>query len=255
MTAREHKPAGWGTKDLTAFLDLVRNNQYATFANHRDAIAVLERIDSAFMRIGSHLLNPKDQLTPFFLYRSHSAFRAGSACAMAGQTVETFVLLRSCLEFAAYALQIDKVPGARQKWLDRHKDVASRKAATNAFRTDNLRPTIAGCDARLGKLFDTFYQRCIEYGAHPNEQAIMGSLQLKEGTDRVEVLQIYLHGDGAALRAAVKGTAEIGLCALFILQHVSVFTARFELLGLKQALQSLRKVVDGMYMPKRPSRK
>ena len=55
------------------------------------------------------------------------------------------------------------------------------------------------------------------------------------------------------MRAAVKGTAEIGLCALFIFQHVSVFTARFELLGLKQELQSLRKVVDDMYMPKRPS--
>src|SRR5262245_31027846 len=102
---------------------------------------------------------------------------------------------------------------------------------------------------------DTFYQRCIEYGAHPNEQAIMGSLQLKEGTDRVEVLQIYLHEDGAALRAAVKGTAEIGLCALCIFQHVSVFTARFELLGLKQELQSLRKVVDVTYMPKRRSQK
>jgi len=255
MTGKEHKPAGWGTKDLTTFLDLVRNNQYATFANHRAAVAVLERIDGAFMRIGSHLLNPTDQLTPFFLYRSHSALRAASACAMAGQTVETFVLLRSCLEFAAYVLQIDKVPGARQKWLDRHKDVASRKAATNAFRTDNLRPTIARCDARLGKLFDTFYQRSIEYGAHPNEQAIMGSLQLKEGTGRIEVLQIYLHEDGAALRAAVKGTAEIGLCALFILQHVSVFTARFELLGLKEELQSLRTEVDGMDMPDRSSRK
>lgn len=255
MTVRETKPQGWGAKDLTAFLDLVRNNQYATFANHRDAVSVLERIDSAFMRIGSHLLNPKDQLTPFFLYRSHSALRAASACAMAGQTVETFVLLRSCLEFAAYALQIDKVQGARQKWLDRHKDESSRKAATNAFRMDHMRPTIAKCDARLEKIFGGLYQRCIEYGAHPNEQAVWGSLQLKEGADRVEVLQIYLHKDGAALRAAVKGTAEIGLCALFILQHVSAFTARFELLGLKQELQSLRKMVDGMYMPKRSSPK
>jgi hypothetical protein len=52
MTEREYNPAGWGTKDLTTFLDLVRNNQCATFANHRDAVAVLERIDGAFMRIG-----------------------------------------------------------------------------------------------------------------------------------------------------------------------------------------------------------
>jgi hypothetical protein len=159
------------------------------------------------------------------------------------------------LPFAAYALQIDKVPGARQKWLDRLKDDASRKAASNAFRTANLRPTIASCDARLGKLFDTFYQRCIEHGAHPNEHAIMGSLELQERAGGTEVRQIYLHKDGAALRAAVKGTAEIGLCALFILQHVFAFTARFELLGVKQELQSLRKVVDDMYMPKRAPRK
>lgn len=85
MPAREHKPVGWGKQELTAFLDLVRNNQYATFANHREPAAVLERIDSAFMRIGTNLLNPKDNLTPFFLYRSHSAFRAASASAMAGK--------------------------------------------------------------------------------------------------------------------------------------------------------------------------
>jgi hypothetical protein len=255
MTAREHKLVGWGMQELTAFFDHVRRHHFATFANHREEVAVLERIDSAFLRVGSNLLNPKDHLTPFFLFRSHSAFRAACACAMGGQTVETFVLLRSCLEFAAYALQIDQAQAARQRWLDRMKDDASRKAASNAFRTANLRPTTAGCDAKLGKLFDTFYQRCIEHGAHPNEHAVMGSLELQEREGGTEVRQIYLHKDGAALRAAVKGTAEIGLCALFILQHVSAFTARFELLGVKQELQGLRKVVDGMYVPKRPSRK
>ena len=208
MAAKEDKPVGWGKQDLTAFLDLVQHNQRGTFANHRKEVAVLERIDSAFMRIGSNLLNPKDHLTPFFLFRSHSAFRAASACAMAGQTVETFVLLRSCLEFAAYALQIDKVPGAKQKWLDRLKDDASRKAATNAFRTANLRPTIASCDARLGKIFDVFYQQSIEYGGHPNEQAIMGSLRIQENTedtDKFEIIQILLARRRGSLTSSGEG--------------------------------------------------
>jgi hypothetical protein len=150
-------------------------------------------------------------------------------------------------EFAAYGLHIDKVSGAAAKWMDRHNDPASRKAVNNAFRMSNLRPTIAKCDARLGAIFDMLYERTIDYGGHPNERAVMGSLQIEEQADRVELLQIYLHKDGAALRAAVKSTAEVGLCALFVLQHVSAFTARFEILGLKQSLQGLRKRVDGMF--------
>jgi len=162
-------------------------------------MAVLEAIDGAFFRIGSNLLNPRDHLTPVFVYRSHSACRAACASAMAGQTVEAFVLLRSCLEFAAYGLHIDKVPGAAKKWLDRHKDAASRKAVNNTFRMNNVRPTIATCDPRLGAVFDMLYERAIDFGGHPNELAIMGSLKIDERTDSIEVQQIYLHADGPAL--------------------------------------------------------
>jgi hypothetical protein len=104
---------------------------------------------------------------------------------MAGQTVESFVLLRSCLEFAAYGLHIDKVPGAGKKWFDRHNDAASRKAVNNAFRMHNVRPTVAKCDGRLGTVFDTLYERAIDFGgqgealnATPRVRA-MGQIKLK----------------------------------------------------------------------------
>ena len=247
MARINDKPPGWGEKGLSEFFDRARRNQHATFANHKAEVTVLEAIDAAFFRIGSNLLNPQDHLTPVFLYRSHSAYRAASASAMAGQTVESFVLLRSCLEFAAYGLHIDKVAGAGKKWFDRHNDAASRKAVNNAFRMNNVRPTVAKCDGRLGTVFDTLYERAIDFGGHPNERAIMGSLKIEKGGDRIDVQQIYLHADGPALRSAVKATAEIGLCALFVLQHVSAFTTRFQILGLREQLQALRKRVDGMF--------
>ena len=111
----------------------------------------------------------------------------------------------------------------------------------------NVRPTVAKCDGRLGTVFDTLYERAIDFGGHPNERAIMGSLKIEKGRERIEVQQIYLHADGPALRAAVKTTAEAGLCALFVLQNVSALTTRFQILGLREEMQALRKRVDGMF--------
>jgi hypothetical protein len=87
----------------------------------------------------------------------------------------------------------------------------------------------------------TYNERAIDLGGHPNEHAIMSSLNLWEEIDRIEVQQIYLHADGTVLRAALKATAEVGLCALFVLQHVSAFTTRFQILGLRVELHGLRK--------------
>jgi hypothetical protein len=99
--ASKEEPPGWGEKGLSEFFEMARRNQHGTFANHKAETVVLEEIDAAFYRIASNLLNPQDHLTPVFLYRAHSAYRAACAAAMAGQTVETFVLLRSCLEFGS----------------------------------------------------------------------------------------------------------------------------------------------------------
>src|SRR5262245_42864400 len=94
-------PPGWAKDNLTAAIDGARHNQYATFANKRVAYRLMQEVDDCMHRAGSNMLNPQEMLTPVFLYRCHSAFRAACGLAMGGQVVEAFPIVRTCLENAA----------------------------------------------------------------------------------------------------------------------------------------------------------
>ncbi len=236
-------PAGWGKDKLSAAIDGARHNQYATFANKRVAYGLMQEVDDCMHRAGSNMLNPKDMLTPVFLYRCHSAFRAACGVAMGGQVVETFPLLRSCLENAAYALFINKVPGTAKMWLERNDSPISKRQMVNEFQIVKMRGVIAGNDRRLGEIFQHLYELCIDFGGHPNQLGVMGSLQIKEGEDRQEFLQIYLHEDGLPLDSALKTVVEVGICCLFLFQHNTTFKHRFELLGVTERLKVLRRNV------------
>jgi hypothetical protein len=105
-------PPGWRDDKLSELLGYARNNQFVIFAKKRAEYALLREIDSAFLTVGENLINPKNPLTANLFYRSHSAYRAACGTSMAGQAPETFVLLRSRLEYAAWALHLQE-PGAR----------------------------------------------------------------------------------------------------------------------------------------------
>jgi hypothetical protein len=244
---------GWGADTLSGFLDKTRANQHATYVKRRAEFDVLASLDAVFENIGEHLINPRDLVAPFFLFRSHSAFRGACGTALSGQSVETFVLLRSCLEFAAYCLFLDKNEKAAKLWFDRHNSPADRSKANGAFKLDKVRAAIKARDKELERIFGALYARAIDSGGHPNERAVHGSLKVTDEAGRRVFEQIYLHGDDTAARHAVKSTAEAGLCALFVFQHVPTFTDRFMLLGLQAELRAMRARVNGMFRP--PQRK
>jgi hypothetical protein len=106
----EQRPAGWGADKLSEFFEAARQQQFATFANFQWAYAILREIDDCLFVAASNLNQPQDVLGAILLIRSHSAYRAACATATATQLPETFVLLRSGLEYAGYALHISKTP-------------------------------------------------------------------------------------------------------------------------------------------------
>lgn len=247
ITVSTSEGRDWGKDSLTEFLNMVRSNQNASFAIHRDASDLLVDLDAIFEKAGTSLTNPQNLVAPFFLYRSHSAFRAAIATALAGQSVETFVLLRSSLEFAGYGLYIHSDPKLEKIWFDRHENSASRIASN--FKMPKIRAAIKARDTRLDEVFNTLYTRCIDSGAHPNERAVHGSLAIQEEDGTNTLQQIYLHGEGTAWRAAMKATAEVGLCSLFMFQLNPTFTNRFMLIGLREDLQAMKKRVGNMFRP------
>jgi hypothetical protein len=177
-------------------------------------------------------------LSATLLFRSHAAYRAGCGTAMAGQAPETFTQLRSCLEYAGYALHIFKTPEVGLTWLSRHDDIKSLAAVRREFQAVKIEQVVASVDPSLGRIYSQLYQTAIDFGGHPNERGVTSNMQMKDADDVRHVMHLYLHGDGIQLQHALKLTAQTGLCSLHILQHI--FAERFALIGLRDRLMQLQ---------------
>lgn len=234
----EQRPLGWSQDKLSEFIESTRQNQFATFANMQPAYSVLREIDDCLQITAENLSNPKDILAALLLFRSHSAYRAACAMAMGTQLPETFVLLRSSLEYAGYALHISKHAELGEVWLRRHDDTVAMSAMKKAFMGVNIENAVGAVDKELGRLYKELYQQTIDFGGHPNERGLSGSLRLEESSVKREFQGIYLHADPLYIMHAMKASAQIGICCLHIFQ--SIFRERFMLLGLQERILQLR---------------
>lgn len=232
-------PPRWGEDSLSDFLETAYQNRWATFHNKKSSFAKLSGIDECFMRIAKDWLNPKNILTPHFLIRSHAAFRAACEHSMAGQIADSFPQQRACLEYAAYALHIDKNEGLAEIWLQRHDSKSAFDSVIREFKPWKIQETLKNSNRHIAKIFEHLYQQSIDFGAHPNERAISGSLSITDYEGGKRFQQTYLHDDDLSLSHGVTMTARVGICALEILQ--CAFQARFELLGVRSEILELRK--------------
>ena len=116
-------PNSWGDTELFRFIDHGRYNQITTFLHNRERVRALEEIDKILHEFAGNVSNIKGQfLAPMFTLRCHSAFRAASSLALAGHVAETFVIIRSILEYARYGLLISQDATLETLWASRHQD-------------------------------------------------------------------------------------------------------------------------------------
>lgn len=232
-------PPGWGDDALTAFLDMMRSNQLATYHNKRPAVQKLIDIDKQFQTVAHGWLNPHCELAAALLIRCNASFRGAAGLAMAGQCVEAYQNCRAALEFAAYAVAIHKTPALGVVWLQRHQNDVAKATQLAAFSHRKVLAAVTAANRDAGVRFETLYQKTIDLGGHPNEMTVTANLKIKDAGDRREMLNIQLHADGVQLAAALKIVAQCGLTSLEMLQVV--FNARFELLGVNAKMLELRK--------------
>ena len=179
------------------------------------------------------------EIEAMLFLRCHAAFRAAAGEAMAGQVVESYRQCRGMMECAAYAVHIRRDPSLAKVWLDRHVDEAGMKASKKAFRHELVVASVTAANMHAGRRFEELYQRTIDFGGHPNERSVTGSMKLIEGPERRVMLAIMLHGDDAALDMGLKSVAQCAMVSLEMLQVL--YDAKFEILGINAAMLSFRK--------------
>lgn len=229
---------GWGQDPLSKFLSAAEHNTVASFENLKGEVALLSEIDYLFRELVTNLNNSPGWFSGLFTLKAHSAFLASCRLALSGQVSETFVLLRSVLEYALYGFYIDRNAGSGEVWLRRHDDDASMKAMKNTFKVSSLMSALASASDKDAEVAQKLYERTIDFGGHPNKRAISQSLRLGKVEGGVRYDITYLHGPSLEMAHGLKTLAQVGTSALSIFRHL--FKERFDLLGLTPRLDALK---------------
>ena len=208
---------------MTEYFERLWSNTVATFAR-KDESHRLCRIDDLMFDIsrGWSGGSPTAQsIVPLLMYfRAHSAFRAACAIRMGGATVEGMAVLRQCLEFAGYAALVHKNPSLANIWWDRDQTEDDEKMARRTFTHGAVQAAVANADAAIASAYNVLYDRVIQFGAHPNEKSISGSMKLDIDDAQTLLQQIYLQGDGHQLDHWIHTANQVGICALKIFEKV-----------------------------------
>jgi len=232
-------PPAWGHDELTKLFDLARANEYATFANYKSEIGRLLDIDRAYRKGIDGLNHSKDWFAGFFLLRAHSNLVAACRLAWAGQIPECYAILRSCLENALYGVYLAQNPKSRETWLRRHESDEAMRAVKDEFKIRSMLDLAQRLDKPEADVAHHLYERTIDYGAHPNERALLQTLQINESDDHIQFKIVYLEGDSDQLKLSLKTTSQVGVCGLALFR--SVYRERFNILDLTNMLDHIKK--------------
>ncbi|RQP98879.1 hypothetical protein [Burkholderia stagnalis] len=233
-------PPDWGADELTGFFQLAARNAYASFVQPatRPYFERLRAIDGTFMAaIGVMRADPDHLGEPLMLVNAHAAFRAAAELALQTRTCEAYVLMRSCLEYALYAVHFHRHPESFEVWARRGEGEPQRKAVRRAFRPHEMLDGVVALHNAIGARAKHLYEFSIDMGAHPNETGIFGRLRLEQRPDGERELQTrYLHPGDVAIRATLKAAAQVGVCTLECFWLI--YRERFDIMGIKEAIDA-----------------
>jgi hypothetical protein len=231
-------PAGWEKDPLTQHWEACASNMVTNFAAGSDELRHMQVVDNLFVEITKNLINSKRPIVALLLLRTHSAYRTATVIAASGMATDTYPTLRSVLETAGYALLMYDAPELETVWLERHTSEAQMAAVKAKFTVGAIKRAVKAKDTALHAVFEKLYETTIDMGGHPNERSLTGSMTLTED-EKQKVFNVeYVQGNSLGAKLAKLTAARVGLCSLYLFQHI--MKERFEILGLRDAMQRLR---------------
>ncbi len=237
MTIKD--PPNWGNDPVSDFIKGAYENTFATFVNMKSDYERIRRIDAKFRKALDYLHNTPDWFIAFFLLRSHSSYLGAARLSMSAQVYETYMILRGCLESALYGFFIAKDPTAKKAWVDRHETEQTLRLMKNTFKIGSIFSLLKKTDDKVYEAIQELYDRTIDYGAHPNPNGVLSTLQVQENDEDVHFQLKYLTNDPVQLQLALKTTAQVGVGALMLFRYV--YPERFAITGLYDELKQIAK--------------
>jgi hypothetical protein len=203
---------------IAPYLKAAAEAEAESLEQHQEFVRVIDELDGLFRGLvtgKSHSVHP---VCSFLGMNAHAAFLSAAAAALRGQAPATFMILRGCIESAAYALLVglDKADG--DLWLARREQPQEMK---NNFSVNRAVQKLS-FDPNLAKMLRDTYQWMIEFGGHPNPRSIVDHIRFRndESEDHYPVSLAYIQGaESVGLIRSLSATIENGCFAVALLCH------------------------------------
>lgn len=210
------RPPGWRDAALFGFIEEAWSNSLASFHAYPELAAKLEFIDGLFRRVGGEggWVDPRNAFSALLFVRSHSAFRMATSLALATPP-ECYCVMRSCLEYAGYAVRCHDDAELVQAWLNRDESSSSLARVRAAFTHGKIRASIALLNPIASANYDLLYSQSVSWGAHPNEKALSSTMLRRKGPNLTRSLDVVmLPNGGITVSTAMKRVAQTGVLVL-----------------------------------------
>ena len=233
-----NKPKDWGQDHFSEFADRARAHEYETIAALPEQYRLIVRVDSLFKQVQENLAFTKEWFAAMFFLRTHSTFLCAANAALSGQLPESYMLLRGSLENALYGIYLSHNKKHAKTWLERNESPQAKKKVRDQFKNATLITFLGTLDRGLARAADTLYERCIDFGAHPNQLGLTTAMRIEEGDPHPLLKMAYLSGEPASVQLCLKTTHQVGVFALAAFRYV--FKERFDILGITEEIEKLK---------------
>jgi len=235
MTSKQI-PKGWGQDALSEFIETAQSNNLNTFVNLRPHYSRLLDIHLLYRDLIHNLNNSPDWFCGFFLLKAHACYLGAVRLAISAQAGETYIVLRGCLENSLYSLYFQRNSGSAKTWLNRNDSEQSKRRVKDEFTVGKMFRCLLSVDKDIHRVAKHLYDRTIDYGAHPNRDAILSLMSEQDDSESTHFQLRYL-ADGPPLMLALKTTAQASVCSLQIFRLI--FKERFDILQFTDRLKQL----------------
>lgn len=232
-------PPEWANDKITEFIEVTKENSYATFVKCKKEFSALVEIDDLFREAIKAAHNCKPYFAFLFILKSHSAFLGAVKLALGTQIPESHMVIRGALENALYGFYIFKNPDLAEVWLRRDESKEKKNRVRNLFQIKKILESLDKQDSKLGRAARILYERTIDFGAHPNEKSLSSSLKKTDLQGGVRLDLLYLTDNPLPIKLALKTITQVGIASLRLGEIM--LPERFKILSITDRLDRVSK--------------
>lgn len=215
-----HKPValpdGWNDDLLSQFQTLAFKNELATFVHAPewqeilgDVATVIDKCSSCIMQLVLQVEEPSANL--LFL-NSHSHYLASVRAVTAGHCLAAYPLGRATVESALYGWYLATHAEAALRWHKKPIEREELKKWGREFKFSSLTKELG--DERLVEWAKYLHQTAIDFGAHPNKEALYSNLEIINKDVRTTVRMTFLHQWNTLSISTAKFVVETGMLVI-----------------------------------------